>query len=294
MRRSDIQDSRRRHDTTNVLDSQLSRYRLALTRLAEWGIQVHAASRLRQYERRLAAVLEDPSPGLLITEDAGYSLSFDLREIDEICEIVESFSERPDDGAMERIALLPAGMDDPDEEANAAARDAQYELLLCASLLRGGLVATLSEPDVELRFEGGVYFLEAKRPKSLPRLDDRLHKAVKQLKGKGPSVVAISMDLLVRPSGQLLHSKLAGDFSGVVAHLALTLLGGQVRAIANRVRGTEVAALVFTTRVPGFVLDTRMATLGTHVHAERLVRPAAGRSGLGRRPMGRTPPRRSR
>ena len=214
---------------------------------------------------------------MLIADQDAWSLAFDLREIDEIVEIVEAFEGIPDSESMRRLQLLPKGQEGPDDEDNATARDTQYELLLWSALGSAGIDATLSEPDVAITHDGEVYYLEAKRPKTKPRLDDRLRKAASQLEGRGPSIVAISLDLLVRPSGQLLHVQRAEEFSPVVAQHALEILASELHHIVNRVKGTNIVALVFTTRVPGFVLDKRLATLGTHVHTERLV--AAGAPG---------------
>lgn len=216
-----------------------------------------------------------PGPGMLMTDEDAWSLAFDLREIDEIVEIVGAFDGDPDSESMRRLRVLPQGQEGPDEEGNTRARDTQYELLLWSALAAAGIDAALSEPDVAVTHDGEVFCLEAKRPKTLPRLDDRLKKAASQLKGRGPSIVAISLDLLVRPTGQLLHVQRAEEFSPAVAQLALTVLAGELHHIVNRVKGTDIAALVFTTRVPGFVQETRLATLGTHVHTERLVADGA-------------------
>ena len=117
---------------------------------------------------------------MLISEATAWALAFDLREIDEICEVVEAFSGVPDPEAIRRLSILPLGQEGPDEETNAAARDAQYELLLWSALTRGGVEAVLTDPDVAVTVNGSVHYLEAKRPKKKARLDDRLKKAVSQ------------------------------------------------------------------------------------------------------------------
>jgi len=77
----------------------LERYRGALESLKALDAAVSSSSRWRAYERRLEQSLEDPTAPL--PEAFVLALAFDIREIDELVEIVEHLPKPVDAGTLD-------------------------------------------------------------------------------------------------------------------------------------------------------------------------------------------------
>lgn len=255
-------------DETNSIDDLLPRYREALGILEQWGIRIPESSRLRAYEKRLAVILEGSAPFLSLMPETAYEMAFDLREMDEISEIVGAFVEPPEDAAMERLRKLPSGAEDPDDETNASARDAQYELLLFAILRGAGVSVKMAEPDLSVDIGYGPQQIEAKRPKSPERVDDRVRKAVKQLDGLSSSIIAVSLDLVLRPTEQIVLVREHTALAQGVGSLVHSFVTEHASSLAKRVAESRVAALLFTTRMPALVTSTGHLSIGSSVHVE--------------------------
>ena len=154
-----------RIDQYNSFSSLLRRYGAALSRLEECGVRVAQQSRLRTYEQRLSQLVADPRAA--VEADLVFAATFDLREIDEIIEIVEHLPDSVDSSALELLSKVTGGNDHPDDDAsNAAARDAQYELYLGTVLRRAGIDVRHGAPDITASWRGEEFFIEAKRPGS--------------------------------------------------------------------------------------------------------------------------------
>ena len=191
-----------RIDEYNSFKSLLARYRTALRRLEENGIRVADGCRLRSYEIRLDRLLRDPRPA--VESEVVFAATFDLREIDEIIEIIEQLPDSPDSGSLQLLRKLAGGNDHPDDDSSAPAREAQYELYLGAVLRRAGISAKHGAPDLVANWQGEEFFIEAKRPASERRFDDRLRSAVHQIRRlPRPGIIAICADQLLRPTGSL-------------------------------------------------------------------------------------------
>ena len=109
-------------------------------------------------------------------------MAFDLREIDEIIEIVESLPPEPDTGCLRLLRQLQSGSENPDMNVSDSTRDAQYELYLGTILRRANIHAIHGTPDLTAEWSGTRYHIEAKRPASANRVDDRLRSAVHQIR----------------------------------------------------------------------------------------------------------------
>ena len=257
-----------RRDIVNSLDDLLDRYQTALGRLEAWGVSVPPTSRLQRYETRLANLLKDPSPFLVVTEADRFDFAFELREIDEICEITEAFADPPEEAALQRLRMLPTGTDGPDNEVKAAARDAQYELHLAAVLKVGGLPIRFGEPDLLVTTSAGDLVIEAKRPKSASRVDDRVRKAVRQVRDHPGAMIALSLDRVLRPAGRIIVAQDETDLAPAVASLAVRFVSERAKELTRRVKESRVSALLFTTRMPGFLESTGHVSLGSNFHIE--------------------------
>jgi hypothetical protein len=261
-----------RHDEYGAFDQTLQRYRAALAKLETLGVKVASNSRLRNYERRLAGL--PPNPREPIPLELADQLLFDLREIDEIVLIAGSFEVAPTDLEFDRLRLIAGGTDDPDKEVSARARDAQFELYLRTALRRGGGEVVLGRPDLLLTLERGSVPIEAKRPTSLARFDDRLREAVGQLQSHGlPGVAALSLDHVIRPRGGVLAVPTAGALGLAVGRLVDDFMTENLRKMVNRIRGKRLAGLMLVFRTPARALDTNLSLIGTRFHMDGAVDP---------------------
>ena len=262
-----------RYDEYNDFARTLRRYSSARSKLESLGVRIAPNSRLRNAESRLAGL--PPDPKTPIPRAVADQLLFDLREIDEIILIGESFAEAPTPEEAALLRLLPGGTDNPDDDLVGRSRDAQFELFLRAAILRGGGRVRVGSPDLLLLDPRGELPIEAKRPTSLARLDDRLHGAVRQLaRASAPGIVAMSLDHVIRPPGGILGVTTAGELNGSVGRLMSDFLQQNVRDRARRLQGRNVAGLLLMFRTPARALDTNLSLIGTSIHVDGAVDPA--------------------
>lgn len=260
------------HSEYNGFDVTLERYQQALAHLERLGVRIANNSRLRNAERRLANLPPDPSAPIAL--EIANQLLFDLREMDEIVLIAESFPEPPNDAERERLRFLGSGTDHPDEDTATRSRDAQFELYLRAALRLGGSSITIGNPDLTLLHQRGEIPIEAKRPFSADRLDDRLRDALAQLSRQpNPGFVAISLDHIIRPAGGILGVPEARLIQPAVSTLMMEFVSRNARSIANRVRGHRLAGVLFVFRTPARALNTGLSLLGSHFHVDGAVDP---------------------
>lgn len=257
-------------DEAGSFDETLAKYIHALEELASFGIRIPESSRLRTYQKRTETILEQPGNLLLVSQDDSDKMIFDFREMDELISIINSFTDEPTPQELERLRLLPGGTENPDDETSTKARDAQFELFLRAMFVQAKFGIEMGAPDLLLS-DGQITFpIEAKRPGSHRRFDDRLREAVNQLqRQKSWGIVAISLDHVIRPRGGYLvvreHKYLAEAIAGLVRSYILENL----RIIGNRLKGkSNVSALLFILRIPSKVQDTNLTLLGSNVHIE--------------------------
>ena len=257
-----------RIDEYNSFSSLLQRYARALSRLERIGVRVAEQCRLRTYERRLSQLVVDTRSEIGV--DLVFNVTFDLREIDEIIEIVENLPDSIDSSIAELLVKLTGGNDHPDDDASAAARDAQYELYLGTVLRRSGIPVCHGAPDITATWQGEEFFIEAKRPGSPKRLDDRLRSAVHQLRKLSRlGVVAISADQLLRPPGGLLTVELHDQLALGVDSLLRTFIVKHAHIMQSRLGKEPFAALLWTARLPARIRSTGHSALGTSLLLER-------------------------
>ena len=167
-----------RVDEYNSFATQLQRYASALARLESLHIRLADGCRLKAYQKRLAQVTVDPRSA--VESRLVFAATYDLREIDEINEIVENLPAILDTATFDLLQRVASGSEHPDDELDAPAREAQYELYLGTILRRGGIPARHGKPDLVAAWHNEEFFIEAKRPTSVKRFDDRLRSAVHQ------------------------------------------------------------------------------------------------------------------
>lgn len=262
-------------DEVGNFDATLVGYKLALEKLTSFGIRIPESSRLRTYHKRTEALLKQPGDLLKVSQADNVKMLFDFREMDEITLIINSFMDEPTSQELERLRLLPGGTENPDDEATTKARDAQFELFLRAIFIQANFRIEMGAPDLLLS-DGQITFpIEAKRPGSHRRFDDRLRDAINQLqRQKSWGIAAISLDHVVRPRGEFLvvgeHKYLAEAVAGLVHSYVMENLS----SIGGRLMGKSyVSALLFILRVPAKVEDTNLTLLGTNVHIEPISGP---------------------
>ncbi len=265
----------RRIDEDGSLDETLTIYKQALEKLRSFGVKIPDQSRLISYQRGFEEVLRQQGDLLFSSEEDAARILFDFREMDELINIVESFGGEPSSSELQRLRLLPEGTDYPDHGTSTRARDAQYELFLRAMYSRSGLDIQMGSPDLLLSDGRIIIPIEAKRPNSPSRLDDRLREAVHQIENQERfGVIAISLDQVIRPRGGFLvvedQSKLASAVGGLVRAYMLE----NTRGIAGRVRDKpKVTAILFTFRTPARAANTNLTLLGSNIVVAPLSEP---------------------
>ena len=262
-----------RVDEYNSFESLLARYRQALTQLESHGIQIAGGSRLRIYERRLQQVVSDPRPAL--EEELVFAVAFDLREIDELIEIVNHLPVPLDPPAFDLLKKVCGGNDNPDDELAATAREAQYELYLGAVLRRAGIAAKHGAPDLAAPYQDEIFFIEAKRPSSTSRVDDRVRSAIHQIRRlSSPGIIAMSLDQVLRPTRGILAVRGFDDLAPAVDQLIRNFIFENVNLWRKRLTKEPLAALLLTARIPGRLTSTGHSVLGTGLHVEILSSPS--------------------
>lgn len=249
--------------------SKLERFRLALANLAERGVRVAPDSRLRKYEALVAHLVDDPR--LEVEELVVSAAAYAMREMDEVAEIVEHLPDVLDAATRSLLARLHKGTGSPDGESGSAAREAQYELYIGTVARRAGFEAVHGKPDLTVWDGDSRYSIEAKRPSSEARLDERVRHAVTQLKrATGGRIIALSFDEIVREPRSLLSVPRAETLAPVVAGLVREVLARQTVALQRRLQDSKVDALFITARVPGRLESSGHTALGAAQHIEAL------------------------
>jgi hypothetical protein len=248
----------------------LARYRVAIGGLEGRGVRISSTSRLRLFESLLAEVVDDARP--YVEVEFANQLSFALRDIDEIAAIVASLPEEIDGATRLLLSKLPAGAAFPDDEAGSFAREAQYELFLGLVARSAGFEVAHGKPDLTI-WDGDIRLsLEAKRPSSGKRVDDRVRVAVRQLRRvEGARLMAISFDEVARDKDKILVVRDNKSLGPVVKRLLVDSVAQHAHSMQNRLRGSAVAALLISARVPARIESTGHTALGTGLHVQALV-----------------------
>jgi hypothetical protein len=253
-----------RVDEYNSFATQLERYSKALKRLENLHIKIADGCRLRAYQKRLGQVTVDPRSS--VESQLVFAVTYDLREIDEVNEIVAHLPVVPDPVTLDLLQRIASGTEHPDDELNAPAREAQYELYLGTVLRRGGVPARHGKPDLVASWRNQEFFIEAKRPTSVKRFDDRLRSAVHQIRNLPRlGIIAISLDQLVRPADSLMTVNDFNSLAPAVDRLVTRFVLEQSHIFRNRLTNQPVAALLLTARLPARLAVTGHSSLGTAI-----------------------------
>ena len=256
-----------RIDEYNSFESLLLRYRTALKQLEDSGIRVADGCRLRSYEIRLDQLLCDPRAA--VEPEVVFAATFDLREIDEVIEIMDHLPDSLDAEILQLLRKLASGNEHPDGDSSAPAREAQYELYLGAVLRRAGISVKHGAPDLVASWQGQDFFIEAKRAASEKRFDDRLRSAVHQIRRlPRPGIIAICADQLLRPTGGLMNVRTHDDLAPAVQGLLYTFMLGHAQILRHRLDGERIAAVLWTARLPARIDSTGHSALGTSLHLD--------------------------
>jgi hypothetical protein len=185
-----------------------------------------------------------------------------MREMDEVAEIVEHLPGVLDTATRSLLAKLHKGTGSPDGESGSAAREAQYELYLGTVARRAGFEAVHGKPDLTVWDGDSRYSMEAKRPSSEARLEERVRYAITQLKNAtGGRIIALSFDEIVREPRSLLSVPGEQTLAPVV--------GGLVQEVLAR-QDSNVDALLITARVPSRLESSGHTALGAALHIQSL------------------------
>ena len=237
-------------------EGTLSKYETALARLQKWGLGLNPTGRIAIYRDLLRESVERDPP--YAPQRDLERLSFVLLEISEIIEVVEALG-TPSPRELGRLALIVKGGIHPDDETSSPGRDAQYELWLHAFFRGKGVPCLVGDPDLMLRWEGTTIPLEAKRPGSRRSLDNRYRKALRQLDPYPQGgIVAVSLDLLLRPRGTVLYAESPLEASEsmdlIFLHHAKALIS-QGSPLTKRGAGRNAIGFLFTGKLPAFICE---------------------------------------
>lgn len=230
-------------------------YKAALDQLEGWGVRINPSSRLIPYRTELEAALANETSHARVA--TLIELSFHLREMCEIVEIVASFDSTPSGSTLEKLEKLPGGTVHPDDElTKSLSRDLQYELALGAMLRVRGFVTRIGDSDVEVFLEEQWFPIEAKRPKSAGSLRKNVKESFRQLRGREPpGMAAISLDHVLRPRGEhavvekyeLVQTAIDQVFHRYLQEQHEDRRESSVRSIAE---ASDGVGLIFTLRLP--------------------------------------------
>jgi hypothetical protein len=200
-----------------------------------------------------------------------FALAFDLREIDELNEILGYLPTPIDSNTLDLLKKISGGSDHPDDESAAAAREHQYELYLGTVLRRAGVTARHGAPDLAATWRSKTFFIEAKRPSSISRVDDRLRKAVHQIRRlPSPGIIALSLDQVLRPAHGILGVRGPDDLAPAVELLIQQFEFEHAHVLRKRLANEPVAALLMTARIPGRLESTGHTALGSCLRTMRV------------------------
>ena len=235
--------------------------------MEQWGVRIPQQARLWSHEKRVKAALEADPPET--SAQFINQLSFDLREVDEIIEIISSFSPTPNREELAKLQAIAKGTEHPDAETNTTARNTQYELYLFSIFNKAGIRTRIGEPDLLMQAGGQEYPVAAKRPYSENGFDRLLHKAVRQLVSfSNPGIVAISLDQVARPRRHNLRVACIEELNTVTQDCLDLFTFEHHSQITNRVRDRNVAGVFYTMKIPGFITSTGTICLTSHAHFE--------------------------
>lgn len=244
----------------------LARLEAALSRMHQWPLRMGSEYRWTVYRNRLKAFAEnDESTAYRVELE---SLAFELREIDELCEIVEAIPDDPSSAELAAIKAVLCGPGHPDDERYSHPRDIQYELWLLAYLRAQGIKAWLDEPDLWFSWNGSDYPVAAKRPRTWSGIDQSIRGAIRQLRRHNFwGLIALSMDVIARPKKQMLAAKSLTEAAELTDLIFMELLEELISVrspVSKRMPETQAGLLMITLRMPTFCWSD-IASLETRI-----------------------------
>jgi hypothetical protein len=229
--------------------------------LQELGIPVKPASRLRIYEQEYQRAIH------LTEENRAHSIPSiehylqGMQEIEELHFIVKTLRARAD--TRKKLEFLASGHDLPRNDTKSEARDYQYELLVAAVFANSGLEVVISDPDLQFHWEGKVFFVESKRPKSLRKFFAALRdgrRAIVNAHGEG--IVALSLDNLVFGTDKMFRSPTGQMGPWLADRLIEEFLRRNGQRFANYVGSSAVFGLLLTLNQPAiYVAPAQFGTV---------------------------------
>lgn len=203
-----------------------------------------------------------------------------LREVEELVEIVDAMGTSMSGWERSNLLLMMGGPLDPDEEeVNSKARDAQYELYL-KTIVSGTGQVSVGTADLAVSYSGVKLPIEAKRPKSIQRFDDRLREAVAQVDSHGiDGFVAMSLDLILRPKGAHFTSSDVQRGRQMPGALLNNFARRRARTIHQRVTGSRVLATLLTARLHVRIESSGEWLLASGSHLVPTIEPGDARYG---------------
>lgn len=259
------------------------RYREILTTLAEldpWldklGIQpkrdrIHQAleivQRAEEGYRKFRATREPTKIG-----NVG-DFYFGLTEALEFHDIFQAFQHERPERVRPKLERALSGPLRPEEETtkNADARNVMFELALAAQLRLRGADVTVGEPDLTLRLNGLLFFVECKRPFREESIRPNVRDAAGQLRAKldanegaaALGIIAISVSRIFNPGTKIFQAATESSKERLGDQLQKMMFANE-RHWARLDLHPRVVAVLFHVSTPGVVEDKDIITMMTY------------------------------
>ncbi len=204
-----------RPDYVTTYEQVVDKANRVKTLLESRQIRLNPASVLGQLMKKAAALSSEWTVG---EQNPGWQdRLFSALHANRICSAVLGLSE--DDGAQEALKRVASNDMNLPLHNQSQGKDAFFEIELADYLLRHGMKAVMSEPDILLKLDTGEYPVACKKINSIANLEGQLRKGVRQLRPfSGAGLIALNVDVLV-PENHILVKNTAAE-----AYAELTFL----------------------------------------------------------------------
>lgn len=165
------------------------------------GLGINPASRIARHEALLRRIQADAR----LAKTSWRELMHGTRDLFELLYICDVLAVRHLEALRAVLRALLKGCEVPDHEASSGARDFQFQTLLGAQFVAGGLHVEFEEPDFRFTLDGQQYGVAAKRVRSSNQIARRVKEGGEQLRRQGlAGFVALNVDALIQPAGKFL------------------------------------------------------------------------------------------
>jgi hypothetical protein len=194
--------------------------------------------------------------GAVVAKDAWRELAHGSRDLFEILYACDVLVGEHSGHLRQVLPTLLSGAWTPDDDASSAARNLQFETMLAAQFIAGGLTVAFAEPDFVFGLDGERYGVAAKRISSAKQIAKNVTDGTRQLRRAGlRGFVAVNLDGFAQPPGTWLQVPAPDPDLEEAAQRALATTlrehGQAIREAARR--SSSVLGVCISVTIVGFV-----------------------------------------